>query len=637
MLMLPDVNQPFDIYADAAAFAIGAVLCQRDEDGTLRPCAYASAKLNQAERNYSSYERELYAIVHAFRTWHHLLGNSAITVITDHKPLTGQPAADNFVGRRARWHDYLQTFDFVLKYQSGKLNVVADALSRRPDHIQLNHISLVAPQDLVQALTAEYAADPVCVDVISKVSEDRTFLYDEDTKLVYKLIKEDWKVYVPNSSSVKEKLVREHHDLGMSGHLGERKTLEALKRVYYWPLMYRTVQDYCKTCVSCQKNKSSQQRPVGLLHPLPTEHLQKWGEVTMDFIVGLPRTKAGFDSILTIVDRLTKMAYFAPCTATITAPKVAKLFFERVVCAGHGVPLKIISDRDSKFMSEFWQSMWAIYGTTLAPSTAYHPQSDGQSERTNRIIEQMLRHHVNERQDDWDQHLLPAQFAYNNAVQDSTQYSPFYLNYGVHPRTPGNLLAPPLSSNPSVQEFVGQMAMDISKAKRFLNEAQLRQKRYADLKRQEDHFQVGDLVLLSTKNLQKQTAGVAPKLQPKFVGPYEIIKALGNSAYKLQLPREFGKVHDVFHASLLKPYQDGSDQFPLRAASSRQAPVWFSRGEAMWEVEAIVGKKRNKYLVKYKGWDNPEWQPAEYVSHLPDLIAAFEQQQITRRSVRHSS
>ena len=102
---------------------------------------------------------------------------------------------------------------------------------------------------------------------------------------------------------------------------------------------------------------------------------------------------------------------------------------------------------------------------------------------------------------------------------------------------------------------------------------------------------------MSTEDLQKQTAGVAPKLQPKSVGPHEMIKALGNSAYKLQLPREFGKVHDVFHASLLKPYQDGSDQFPSRAASSRQAPVWFSRDEAMWEVEAIVGKKRNKYLV----------------------------------------
>jgi hypothetical protein len=239
-------------------------------------------------------------------------------------------------------------------------------------------------------------------------------------------------------------------------------------------------------------------------------------------------------------------------------------------------------------MSEFWQSMWAIYGTTLAPSTAYHPQSDGQSERTNRIIEQMLRHHVNERQDDWDQHLLPAQFAYNNAVQDSTQYSPFYLNYGVHPRTPGNLLAPPLSSNPSVQEFVGQMAMDISKAKRFLNEAQLRQKRYADLKRQEDHFQVGDLVLLSTKNLQKQTAGVAPKLQPKFVGPYEIIKALGNSAYKLQLPREFGKVHDVFHASLLKPYQDGSDQFPLRAGGGLRTQGQQGIGDPGVEFPGVV-------------------------------------------------
>ena len=212
---------------------------------------------------------------------------------------------------------------------------------------------------------------------------------------------------MPDSSGLRELLLTEHHDVGIAGHFGVGKTLLYLQRQYYWPNMKVFVKNYINSCEFCQRNKSSNQAPAGFLQPLEIPS-QKWQSVSMDFIVALPTTERGFDAVITVVDRLTKMVHYIPTTTNATALDTARLFFSNVV-ALHGVPINIVSDRDPKFISAVWSALWEMMGTKLSMSTAYHPQSDGQSEILNRILEDMLRtfcatdHHNN-----WDLHLKTA-------------------------------------------------------------------------------------------------------------------------------------------------------------------------------------------------------------------------------------
>ncbi|GJP54452.1 hypothetical protein CLOM_g13540 [Closterium sp. NIES-68] len=188
---------------------------------------------------------------------------------------------------------------------------------------------------------------------------------------------------------LRELLIQEVNDSNLSGHFGVDKTLKALQRFYYWPDMVTVVQRYVAACLICQRMKSSHQRPTGLLQPLEPPQ-RPWQHVTMDFVIGLPAGPSGNDAVLVVVDRLTKMTHFAPCHTTITAEETARLFISTVVRL-HGIPAAIISDRDPKFTSKFWQDTWARYGTHLQFSSAYHPQTDGQTERTNQTMELLIR------------------------------------------------------------------------------------------------------------------------------------------------------------------------------------------------------------------------------------------------------
>ena len=274
----------------------------------------------------------------------------------------------------------------------------------------------------------------------------------------------------------------------------------------------------------------------------------------MDFIVQLPLTKAGYDTIFVIVDRLSKRAHFIPTTTNVTAPEVAKLFFNQIFRL-HGLPQVIVSDRDPKFVSKFWQDLLKRLGTKLAMSTAYHPQTDGQTERMNRTLEDMLRAYVNYKQDNWDECLAAAEFAYNQATQASTGFSPFELDCGRNLSIPRLFTdqARPQSQVASTEDFMTHWQNILQVAKDSFYEAQDRQARNANQHRREDSFNVGDQVLLSTAHLQTDAEKRRPlkKLQAKFVGPYKIIAVISPMAYKLDLPSTM-HVHPVFHISLLK-------------------------------------------------------------------------------------
>jgi hypothetical protein len=320
-------------------------------------------------------------------------------------------------------------------------------------------------------------------------------------------------IAVPNAHNLRQMILQELHDAPYSGHFGVGKTLRAVQRSWWWPGLRNDVIEYVTCCPVCQRDKPSNQRPYGLLVPLPIPD-RPWASVSMDLITGLPLTIKGHDCIVVWVDRLTKMTHFAPCTTKKTGAELAELFVHNVVRL-HGVPVDMVTDRDVRFQSDFWNNIIRMLGTKRAMFTAFHPQTDGQTERMNRVLEEMLRHYVSTQQNDWDEHLDMAEFAINNAVSESTKQTPFQMVYGFHPLTPlsRDMLKHRRASVPA-SGYAEIIKVNIARAKACLQRAQDKMKAYADAHRADMSFDVGPHVLLSTANIKLASPG-ALKLLPK--------------------------------------------------------------------------------------------------------------------------
>lgn len=629
VLRLPDPTQPFILHTDASNYAIGAVISQEDQEGE-RPIAFTSRKLLPAETRYPVHEKELLAIIHALRHWRHYLFGSKIKIFTDHHSIKYFKTQPTLSQRQARWLETLEEFDLEIIYKPGKTNVVADALSRYNLETE-ELLSTEIVEDLLAEIKTSYKTDAKAVEIIDQIKQGtlvKNFRLKDD--LLYYISDHRELLYIPDNDTIKRILFRECHDSVLSGHFGFEKTLDLIQRSFFWPKMRQEVQEYTQSCLLCQKNKSSNQAPAGLLHPLeiPTK---PWDHVSMDLIVQLPLTKAGFDAILVQVDKLTKMVHFSPTKTNATAPDLAKIFFKDVVRL-HGLPQVIISDRDARFTSNFWRTLYTLLDTRLAMSTAFHPQTDGQTERTNRTLEQMLRFFVNYKQDNWDD-LLPAlEFAVNNTTQSSTKNSPFYLNYGFDPRTPHSLLHPGISPVPAVNDYLTEISSAISLAKDNLKRAQDHQAKYANTHRRELDFQEGEEVLLSTANFIQEAMKFRPskKLTEKFIGPYKIIKMISPVAAKLDLPPTM-KIHPVFHVSLLKKIHYRPTRF--QQDDPPEPPIVIHDQEE-YEVEEILDKEERKrgkgisikYLVKWKGYplSDATWEPLSNLENAKEAIKEYE-------------
>ena len=281
--------------------------------------------------------------------------------------------------------------------------------------------------------------------------------------------------------------------------------------------MAAEISDYVKGCEVCQRNKRSQRQPAGKLVSLPVPE-GAWDSITADRITHLPKTKSGHTAIWVVVDRLTKMAHFAACRDDSNATEIADLSAEHVFCR-HGMAKVVVTDRGTEFCNKFSDAVVKAVGTYHNKSTAYHPYRNGQSERMNRVLEVMLRHFVNPRQDDWDTRLPILEFALNNSWHESVQNTAFYLNHGRHPRTPADLNLP--TANPAANDYVTFIADGLRKAKTCLQAAQQRQKAYADQNRSILEFNVGDKVLLSTEHIPLKKVGTK-KLLMKWMGPFKV-------------------------------------------------------------------------------------------------------------------
>jgi hypothetical protein len=304
---------------------------------------------------------------------------------------------------------------------------------------------------------------------------------------------------VPDIKSIRELILKEAHETTYSIHPGSEKMYQDLKKTFWWYGMKRDIAEYVAVCDSCQRIKEEHQRPAGLLQPLQISEW-KYNEIGMDFIVGLPRTRTGYDSIWLVVDRLTKAAHFIPVKTTYNNAVLAELYMAQIVCL-HGVPKKIVSDRGTQFTSHFWQQLHEALGTHLNFSSTYHPQTDGQIERTNQILKDMLRACALQDKIGWNKRLPYAELSYNNSYQASLKMSPFEALYGRNCRTPLHWDQPGerLVFGPDI---LLEAEENIRMVREILKASQSRQQSYADTRRRELSFEVGDYVYLKVSPIR---------------------------------------------------------------------------------------------------------------------------------------
>ncbi|GJS47840.1 putative reverse transcriptase domain-containing protein [Tanacetum coccineum] len=434
ILALPEGSEDFVVYCDASHKGLGAVLMQRE-----KVIAYASRQLKVHEKNYTTHDLELGSVVFALKIWRHYLYGTRCTVFTDHKSLQHILDQKELNMRQRRWLELLSDYDCDIRYHPGKANVVADALSRKeriePLRVRalVMTIGLDLPKRILEAqIEAQKPENIVNEDVGGMIRRDipkeRLEPRADGTLCLY------GRSWIPCYGDLRSVIMHESHKSKYSIHPGSEKMYQDVKKLFWWPNMKADIATYVSKCLTCARVKAEHQRPSGLLVQ-PEIPEWKWDNITMDFITKLPRSSQGFDTIWVIVDRLTKSAHFLPIRENDPLDKLARLYLNRIV-ARHGIPASIICDRDGRFTSNFWRSFQKALGTDISMSTAYHPETDGQSERTIQTLEDMLRACVIDFGKGWVKHLPLAEFSYNNSYHASIKAAPYEALYGRKCRSP---------------------------------------------------------------------------------------------------------------------------------------------------------------------------------------------------------
>ncbi len=589
VLAPPDTKRDFVIYCDASRQGIGCVLMQ-----DRKVIAYASRQLRAHEENYPVHDLELAAVIHALKEWRQYLVGNRCEIYTDHQSLKYLFTQPELNLRQQRWMERIADFDCSISYTPGKANVMADALSRKSycNHLQVHKVHdrlqeefrklnlhivpqgyLVPPPEEYQKMNlrvvnqgslSNLVVEPDLVSSIKNMQDfdddvDRIksyiakgkpsfFTVDEGGALYFK-----GRLFVPNKKEnlrMTGKVMEEAHDTPLSIHPGSTKMYQDIRQRFWWPNMKQDIARYVAECDICRRIKAEHQKPAGTLQPISIPEW-KWDHVEMDFVTGFPRSQKGNDAILVVIDRLSKVAHFLAVKETINASQLADLYMSRVVSL-HGIPLVISSDRGSLFTSKFWESFQKAMGTHLSFSTAFHPQSQGQVERVNQILEDMLRACVISFGKKWEESLPYAEFSYNNSYQASLKMAPFEVLYGRRCRTPLNW-----SETGERSLFGPDIIQHAEDQVRIIHEnlkaAQSRQKSQYDRHHQDMVYQPGEKAYLRVTPMRgAHRFGIKGKLAPRYIGPFTVLERRGRVAYQLELPANLSQVHDVFHVSQLR-------------------------------------------------------------------------------------
>ncbi|KAL4368203.1 hypothetical protein GQ457_05G027960 [Hibiscus cannabinus] len=519
ILSLPQFDKEFYIETDVSGSGIGAVLTQ---DG--KPLAYFSKKLSPRMQSASTYNREMFAITQAVGKWRQYLVGRRFVILTDQRSLRELNQQTIQTPEQQRWLSKLMGYDFEIRYRPGKLNNVADALSRE------NQASLMAFSrpifGILEDIRAATAHDSSLVHIRTVVQEGRPDYADyveQEGLLLFR-----GKIFVPNEAALRSLLLREFHSYVIGGHAGITRTFHRLAANFYWPGMRAAVRQFVHECQTCQRMKSDSLVPAGLLQPLPIP-TQVFEDISLDFIMGLPNSN-GKETILVVVDRLTKYGHFFALPRHYDSTLVARILVQGVVKL-HGIPHTIVSDRDRIFVSDLWTELAKLQGTELSLSSAYHPQTDGQTEALNRCLEMYLRCMAGDDPNKWETYLAWAEYWYNTAYQTSAGSA----------------------SNTHVDQALKERDELLRVLKHNLVHAQGRMKNQADKHRRELEFDEGARVYVRLQPYRQLSLRLRKhnKLGPRFFGPYRILKRIGPVAYKLDLP-DSTRVHPVFHVSQLK-------------------------------------------------------------------------------------
>ena len=664
---------------DASTWAVGGQLMQEDEEEQWRPVAFYSKKLSPAEANYSVHDKEMLAVIRCLDEWDvELRGSEHVTVITDHQALEAFQRVEKRRERHMRWKERLTDFPGIrFEYRPGSENAVADALSRQPgdhpageeDERRRERVTSVLPegifvgpakdglrneegdlpsivepaQRLIPVRLAPTAAEMPAEELWARaVEEDPEYrrLRQEVASEIRQwnaprphnvsisecvveggMLKFRGRRWVPDFEPLRTRILTSFHDGLDVGHPGREAMLHSLSQEFFWPKQGEDVRRYVRSCDVCGRTRIWREK-AGLLKPLPIAD-RPWRHLTMDYAVQLPRTAEGFEHVLLVVDRLTKGVELL-ATKGLDTEEMAKVFLEGVV-RHHGFPSSIISDRGGQFVGGFWSALCRATGVKRKPSTAFHPETDGQSERMVQEFKAYLRRALTSRQameagragdGDWLEWLPFAQLALNSRVNESTGFSPFFLTHGTNPRLgdvdPAELEGEvsPLAPARAGAELARRLTAARQWTQAALATSQQDQEEYANRRRRAaPRYRVGDQVWLSLRHRDDGGGRFRPRS-----GRYQILEVINSHDYRLNTPPG---THDIFHTAVLRPAN--MDPFPSQPRDDWQ-PGPITTGEidvdtdsAMYQVEAIVGertfRRQRQVLVKWVGWHRPTWEP----------------------------
>jgi hypothetical protein len=564
------------------------------------------------------------AVVECMKHWHPQLSGTRFEVLTDHAPLRFWKTQRDLSKRQIRWLDFLCDFDFDIKYIPGVVNTAADALSRYPyanTSIELNLMSATEIDPLItQRIKDGYVVDAFFAPIIEH--PEQFSLYTLQNGLLFY----GQRLCIPRCKTTREMLLHQYHD--RENHFGITKTRQKLATEFFWPYLSRDVRKYINSCPTCLRNKSSNQAPAGFLHSLPIP-ADRFSEIAIDFVGPLPKSQ-GFDAIVVFTDRLTNYVKIEPTYTTATAEDTARLAY-RSWSRQFGLPRELVSDRDKLFTSKFWRELHRLLNVDIKLSTAFHPETDGSSERSNKTVIEALRAYANRRGTDWTSHLIQVELSMNNSVNATTHQTPTEMLYGTSIRLFPRLQTPIDTPVPAVADFIERINESIAIAKdNHLTAKTIQTQQANKSRRPEPEYKVGDRVMLDSRNIRRRLKAKnrSAKFFDRFLGPFKITEAkpeISNYTLELVPAVDFESIHPSFHAKLLRPFvPNDPEQFPSREPP-RPPPL--IPEDDQWEVEAILDERtryrRKEYLVHWKGYPDEDnmWVKASDVS--ADLIAEY--------------